>query len=183
METLEWLGDFMKTTEFERTFLLKHIPYGLEKCRKEEIKDIYVPKTAEHPILRLRKSGNGFEITKKSPVKDDPSEQDEHTIQLTEEEFNVLTSIEGKHLIKTRYHFDYKGKICHIDFFHGSLEGLVIVDFEFEDSEEKERFQKPDFCLVDVTSEVFIAGGMLCGKSYEDIRQKLETLGYTKLQK
>ncbi len=39
----------------------------------------------------------------------------------------------------------------------------------------------PDFCLVEVTQEDFVAGGMLCGKSYEDIKADLDRYGYTKL--
>ena len=39
----------------------------------------------------------------------------------------------------------------------------------------------PDFCLADVTQEVFIAGGMLCGKCYKDIEDDLARIGYKKL--
>ena len=56
-----------------------------------------------------------------------------------------------------------------------------MVDFEFETSEEKESFEMPDFCLADVTQEVFTAGGMICGKSYEDIENDLNRYNYKKL--
>ena len=62
------------------------------------------------------------------------------------------------------------------------LDGLVVVDFEFGTEEEKLAFEMPDFCLVEVTQEEFIAGGMLAGKSYEDIKEKLEEFGYSKHQ-
>jgi hypothetical protein len=52
---------------------------------------------------------------------------------------------------------------------------------EFESEEGKNSFQMPDFCLVDVTQEKILAGGMLCGKSYGDIEQFLKKLGYRKL--
>ena len=39
----------------------------------------------------------------------------------------------------------------------------------------------PDFCLADVTQEKFIAGGMICGKSYEDIEKELKRFNYVKL--
>lgn len=167
--------------ELERTFLLKFLPEGLDKCKKEEIEDIYIPETAEHPIIRIRKSGNGFEITKKSPMENDSSEQREHTIKLTQEEFIALSNLKGKKLVKTRYHLSHNGRIAHIDVFHGPLEGLVTADFEFKNREEKEGFVMPEFCLVDVTQEKFIAGGMLCGKSYDDIKEKLESVGYRKI--
>jgi len=70
--------------ELERTFLVKIIPENLKSCRFNEIIDIYIPKTAEHPTLRLRKNGNTFELTKKEPVNDgDASHQNEQTIILT----------------------------------------------------------------------------------------------------
>lgn len=40
----------------------------------------------------------------------------------------------------------------------------------------------PDFCLVDVTQEEFAAGGMLSGKKYQDIQNKLDQFGYKKLR-
>ena len=46
---------------------------------------------------------------------------------------------------------------------------------------EKDSFVMPEFCLVDVTQEKFGAGGMLAGKSYEDIEQHLKRFGYVKL--
>jgi len=45
----------------------------------------------------------------------------------------------------------------------------------------KDNFQMPDFCLVDVTPEVFIAGGVICGKTYADIEDSLKKFGYSKL--
>ena len=46
--------------ELERTFLLKNIPAGLEKCKSIEIIDIYIPKSARHPVLRIRKKRRCF---------------------------------------------------------------------------------------------------------------------------
>jgi hypothetical protein len=39
----------------------------------------------------------------------------------------------------------------------------------------------PDFCLTDITREEFVAGGMLCGKKYEDIDNELKRFGYERL--
>ncbi len=65
--------------------------------------------------------------------------------------------------------------------FQGDLKGLVVVDFEFDSIEEKDSFEMPDFCLVDVTQEDFIAGEMICGKFYEDIESELNRFDYKKL--
>ena len=172
----------MKTTELEKTYLLKRLPKGLERCRKERMVDIYVPNTARHPVIRIRRIGNSFEITKKSPVQDgDSSIQDEHTIYLTKEEHDALSRISGKRIDKTRYHFMHNGITGQIDIFHGRLRGLALADFEFDSKMEMKAFRPPDFCLAEVTQEEFIAGGMLCGKSYESIRKHLKGFGYRKI--
>jgi len=167
--------------ELERTFLAKQLPAGIEKCKSKEIIDIYYPESAEHPVLRLRKDGNKYELTKKEPVKEgDASHQKEQTIMLTKEEFETLSQLEGKRLEKVRYEYDYNGMTAEVDVFKGALEGLVLVDFEFSSHDKKGAFEMPDFCLADVTQEVFIAGGMLCGKKYDEIASKLAEFDYQK---
>ena len=168
--------------ELERTYLAKYLPQGLSNCKSKEIIDIYIPKSSVHPTLRIRKNGSKYEITKKEPVKgNDSSHQREQTIILTESEFIELTHLEGKKVHKVRYCYDYNGRTAEIDVFQGPLKGLVVVDFEFEKIGEKNSFEMPDFCLADVTQEKFIAGGMLCGKSYEDIEDDLKRFNYSEL--
>jgi len=166
--------------ELERTYLAKFIPDGIRDER--EIKDIAIPISAEHPHLRIRKIGNKIEMTKKVQVnEDDASKHHESTIYLTEEEYEPLSKIDGKPLHKIRYLYDHKGRIAEIDVYQGPLKGLVTVDFEFDSEEEMKNFKMPDFCLVEVTHLKFAAGGRLAGKSYEEIRECLESLGYKKL--
>ena len=168
--------------EREKTYLAKYIPEGLQNCRSKEIIDIYVPASAEHPILRIRKNGNTYEITKKTPVSGtDSSEQIEQTIPLSADEYKALSTINGKRVCKQRYYYEYKGRTAEIDMFGGELKGLVIVDVEFENSEDKNNFTIPDFCLADVTQEKAFAGGMLCGKRYADIEQNLKQFNYVRL--
>jgi len=168
--------------ELEKTYLAKSIPENLKDCKSKEIIDIYIPASAEHLKLRIRKNRDKFEMTKKKPVNaGDASHQEEQTIMLDEDEFEALNQIEGKRTHKMRYYFDFSGRTAEIDVFQDSLNGLVLVDFEFNTIEKKDNFQMPDFCLAEVTQEDFIAGGMICGKSYEDIEKDLERFGYKKL--
>jgi len=168
--------------ELEKTYLAKEIPKGLEDCDSKEIIDIYIPKESRHPTIRIRKNGDKYEITKKEPIENDVSHQHEFTIPLTEKEFNELIKIGGKELHKIRYYHDYNGKTAEIDVFLDKLKGLVLIDFEFETMEEKNSFEMPDFCLIEITQEEFIAGGMVCGKSYEDIEEDLKRFNYKKLE-
>ncbi|QQR93207.1 hypothetical protein IPJ91_01975 [bacterium] len=169
--------------EIEKTYLAKKLPKDLTSCKFNEIIDLYIPKSSEQPKLRLRKHGDKFDLTKKEHVNSgDASHQEEQTIILTETEFNILNQqLEGKRVHKIRYFYDYKDRTAEFDIFQDSLAGLVVVDFEFATLEEKDNFQMPDFCLADITQEVFIAGRMICGKSYEDIESNLSKFQYSKL--
>lgn len=168
--------------ELEKTYLAKYIPDGLSDCPHKEIFDIYFPQSAEHPVLRLRKNGNKFEMTKKEPIDGDTSRQEEQTIILTEAEFVALSQVAGKRVRKIRYEYPWGKYIAEVDVFQDDLAGLVLVDVEFPTVEEKENFSMPEFCLADVTSAKFTAGGMLCGKGYVDIETELERWGYEGLK-
>ena len=167
--------------EFETTYLAKYLPEGLENCRQEEMLDIYLPSSAWHPDLRIRKKGDKYEITRKRPIGDDPSIQRETTIELSQEEYNEMAELKGKRTHKIRYKYPYAGLTAEIDVLLDDLAGLVVVDFEFTDKEEKDNFSRPDFCLIDVTREDFLAGGLLAGKKYSDIENDLNRLGYQKI--
>ncbi|MBS3117292.1 hypothetical protein J4430_00205 [Candidatus Woesearchaeota archaeon] len=168
--------------ELEKTYLAKELPKNLRSCKFKEIIDIYIPKTSRHPTLRIRKNGDKYEVTKKEPVSGlDSSCQEEQTIVLREDEFKSLEKIDGKRIRKLRYYYNYHDRRGEVDIFQDSLKGLVLVDFEFETIQEKDEFEMPNFCLVDITQEKLFAGGMLCGKSYEDIEENLRGLGYKKL--
>ncbi|MBP9792261.1 MAG: hypothetical protein KBC27_03520 [Rickettsiales bacterium] len=167
--------------ELEKTFLAKFIP-DVSQCKHKELFDIYLPKNSYHPNLRIRKNGNKFEITKKTMVDNDPSKQLEHNIALSEDEFLSLSKADGKIVKKIRYYYNYNGRTAEIDIFQEDLYGLVLVDFEFDKEEDKNNFPLPDFCLLDVTGIEFIAGGMLCGRKYQDIEAQLNQLGYQKLK-
>ncbi len=170
--------------ELEKTYLAQYLPPGLDQCKKKEVMDIYLPTNQRHPTLRIRKNGEKYEITKKEPLLDDPSEMKEETTTLTKEEFEELNrSVAGKRLRKIRYYYPYQNRIAEIDLFQDALKGLVVVDFEFEQVADKNAFVMPEFCLADITTEEFTAGGMLCGKSYAQIESVLGKYGYKRIEK
>lgn len=171
------------TEEFELTFLIKEIPknFSLEETPSKEILDIYLPTVSNHAILRIRKQGEIFEITKKTPVSGtDSSHQNENTIPLSKEEFEELSTLQGKRVRKIRYYYTENDIVYEIDVFQDSLQGLILVDIEFLSNIEKENFVAPNWTLVDITQEKFIAGGVLAGKSYKDIEPSLTQYSYKK---
>lgn len=167
--------------ELERTFLAKYLPEGLVECDFKEIIDVYFPGDVPHPVSRIRKKGDKYEITKKEIINgNDSSEQSEKTIPLSKDEFEALSKIEGKRLRKNRFYYPYENLIAEIDIYLDDLAGLVVVDFEFNSREEMESFIMPDFCLVDVTQDEAVAGGVLAGKKYYDIEEDLNQYDYKK---
>lgn len=168
--------------ELELTFLAKELPEGIKTIRPTRIVDIYIPDTPEHSHLRLRQKGEKYEMTKKMPVVEgNASEQIEQTIPLTEEEFTTLSSCSKKRVTKDRYNIEIEGKMAEIDIFVDGLKGLVLMDFEFNTVKEKSDFKIPDIALADVTQEDFIAGGLLAGKTYDDIAPELKRFNYKQI--
>lgn len=164
--------------EIEKTYLARVLPVQVKTARSMKIIDVYVPGNLVKPKIRLRQKGDKFEITKK--VQTDPNDASihmEYTIPITQEEFEGLAN-NGKSVEKTRYSFDYQNTKCEVDVFEGQLKGLILIDFEFNSQVKYDEFVMPDFCLIDVTQEDFIAGKNLAGKSYNDISSDLKRLGY-----
>ena len=54
--------------EIEKTYLVKELPENIEKFPYTDLLDLYIPDTADHPKLRLRKRGEKKEMTKKTLV-------------------------------------------------------------------------------------------------------------------
>jgi len=170
--------------EIELTYLAKSLPKDLFEYPHKEMIDLYIPAAFDHPTIRIRKNGDKYVITKKEPYEDTPNDTShmlEQTIKITEKEFSEFIKFPAKKVEKHRYEYPYQGLTAEFDVFQGDLAGLVLIDFEFKTREEQAKFIMPDFCLVEVTQEKFIAGGMLCGKKYSDIEKQLVSYQYQKL--
>lgn len=168
--------------ELERTFLAKYMPVQIDGARSEIIVDTYIPGEADHASLRLRKRGELYELTKKEPTAgDDSSQQTEHTVPLTADEYDVLKQISKKSMTKRRFYSAFYGHAAEIDVYMDGLEGLVVIDFEFDSVEAMQAFEPPEVCLAEVTQEAFIAGGKLAGKTLGDIDYELGQLKYQAL--
>lgn len=169
-----------KEVELEYTYLAAQLPAEIQNATPKRMIDVYIPElTGQHPHLRVRQKGAKYEITKKSPVVEgDSSVMHETTIPLDDVEFSYLSKASPLKVEKDRYEVTIDGFDAEVDVFRGNLQGLVLIDFEFTSMEERAQFVVPSVCLVDVTQEDFIAGGLLAGKSYQDIAAKLDAVGY-----
>lgn len=169
--------------ELERRFLARRIPEQIQGIKPVYMEDTYIPEDLSvHAHLRLRDKDGLYVVTKKFDVPgSDASAHVEHTIKLDESEYLALQQASSRRVIKNRYPTVIDGNGAEVDVFGGVLTGLVLIDFEFSDSDAMAAFTQPDCCLADVTQEEFLAGGMLAGKTYADLTPQLEMLGYLPL--
>lgn len=168
------------TEEIERTYLAKYLPADLKDYPVAEIRDFYFPEHSDHPKIRLRQKGGVYVLTKKDKLDaNDASRLSEQTIQLTEEEALEFLKLPSKKVHKLRY--DYQPAKAEIDVFQDDLAGLVLIDFEFNSLTERDAFQSPAFCLVEVTQEKLLAGGRLTDKSLFDLEPILTKFNYQKI--
>jgi CYTH domain-containing protein len=172
--------------ELEKTYVARSLPEGILSARSEIISDFYINTTEDiiHPVMRLRRRGNRYELTKKQPIEGtDSSAQTEHTIPLSEAEYLVLkNNVPGRYSSKRRYYMEIEGASAEVDIYEGELTGLVVIDFEFSSKTALQNFSMPKVCLADVTQDIFMAGGMLAGKTYDDLRLVLDKYGYKPLK-
>ena len=169
--------------EREYTFLAAKLPDEIANATPTRLVDIYIPESPDiHSHLRLRRKNDDYVITKKAPVQEgDASTQLETTIKLDLNEYTALSTVSNKRVVKDRYAVVINGFPAEVDVFLEGLQGLVLIDFEFADDDERARFIAPDVCLADVTQEHFTAGGLLAGRQYADIAEDLKRFSYQAL--
>jgi CYTH domain-containing protein len=169
--------------EIELTYLARFIPDEIASLTPDIMEDIYYPNLpGKHAILRLRRRGERYEITKKVPLNDGDGKQHlETTIELTREEYDALHMATGKTVGKKRYKLELGGRTAEFDIFTGDLEGLVTIDFEFDSETETKDFVPPECCGPDVSNERFIRGGEVAGRRYADLIADLDRLDYKRL--
>lgn len=150
--------------EIEKKWLIdkEKIPFELSAVQHVvEIEQTYL---SFSPEMRVRRydSGESFEFTVKSNLRNDGLARDETNIAITEDEYNdLIKKKEGNTIHKTRYQFLYEGQIIAIDIFHGDLDGLAYMEIEFPDFSAAEKYQTPDWVIADVTADIRYKNGHL----------------------
>lgn len=164
--------------ERERRFLLDQFPKNVNVMRIRRIADRYIDGTT----LRLRKMSeeNGptaYKITQKITARDIGGQQGLIvTMYLTEAEFRVFEQLPAHMLSKTRHSVPPFG----IDVFHGELEGLILVEAEFDSATAADALTIPSYILREVSDEERFTGGHLVRTSRPEITATLLEYGITR---
>ncbi len=102
--------------------------------------------------VRLRREGKHRKLCIKSGS---GVEREELEIDLSENQFEPLWRLTGGcRLSKHRYFIPWEGYTFELDVYEGMLEGLVIVEVEFDDSESCEAFTPPAWFGREVSDDV-----------------------------
>ena len=149
--------------EIEKKWLVdvEKIPYDLTKVDKYSIEQTYI---CFDPEIRVRKINNGkkYLMTVKTNLSSDGLIRDEYEIEITETSYNsLIQKREGMTLYKDRYKINDDGMLLEIDIFKNELEGLVLMEIEFESEKEAHNYKEPDWVIRNVTDDVRYKNGHL----------------------
>ena len=134
--------------EIERKYLVRKLPENLEQYNKKKIAQGYL---CTEPVVRIRRSNDDYYMTYKG---DGLMVREEYNLPLTREAYEHLRpKIDGLLIAKTRYLIPLDNKLtAELDVFEEDLNGLVIVEVEFNTVEEANAFHAPDGFGEDVTN-------------------------------
>ena len=143
----------MNNMEIEKKYLVKAIPDNLENFECHRIAQGYV---STEPVVRIRQWDDEYILTIKSSGLLSHIEIEK---SLTEDEFKAMTEmVKGNTIAKKRYiipliSYGYPELELELDIFEGALDGLIIAEVEFSDTEKAESFVAPDFLGTEVTND------------------------------
>lgn len=164
-ETLPYL-----TSLFERRFLPRSVPEYLRRLPHIGSIATFV-EGDESRALCLSQAGSKLELIFTIPASS-PGHMWRYRLPLDVDQFEGFCSRAGPDLHRLTY---YPPDLpwC-FDCFLGGLKGLVLVRCWFSSEAEMERFVPPDFVLKEVTQDPLFSDGMLAGKSYTELGERLQ---------
>lgn len=151
--------------ELELRFLLSELPPGLSQPRR--IRDLYIQGTR----LRLRtvEDLDGVVLQRKlghkrRVGKGDPSIVYHTSLYLNDAESETLSSLPGRSVVKSRWKVEANGRRAAVDVFEGELQGLTMLEVDFDTYEDLDAYNPPSWAGDEVTHlEEFSGGGLALG--------------------
>jgi CYTH domain-containing protein len=116
-----------------------------------------------NPETRIRKRDNQYYLTIKGEG-DIVREEIERVVSENEGK-ELFSRVESKLIEKTRYLICIGKYIAELDIYKKHLEGLVVVEVEFETEEEAEKFNPPTWFGEDISKNKEYRNKVLAYKS------------------
>lgn len=141
--------------EIERKFLVDELP-RLDEDQMDclQIKQGYLAIEADGAEVRLRRVEDDEYITVKTSG---DLVRGEFETSLLRTQFNLLwVATEGRRIEKERWRIPLEGDlVAELDIFQGTLQGLALVEVEFETIPQSESFVPPSWFGTEVTAYGF----------------------------
>lgn len=145
-------------TEIERKFLITELPEWLGECESRRIEQGYLA-LEEDGEVRLRAAGNDRLLTVK---RGSGRSREEAEVELGAEPFDALWPLTtGRRVVKCRYLRPVEEGTFEIDVYEGELEGIAVVEMEFESEIDADGFSPPAWVGVEVTGDARYANRSL----------------------
>ncbi len=137
--------------EIERKFLIAELPDSFKALSGLNIRQGYIIITDDGFELRLRQKDDRFYQTIKQGS---GLVRQEDEIELTHTQFQTLWPLTANRRIeKVRYEIPVGDLIGELDIFSEQLEGLLLVEVEFETLEQSQSFKAPSWFGAEVTDD------------------------------
>jgi len=134
--------------EIERKFLLNSLPINIDKFDWCEIEQAYI---SYEPEIRIRRKNSSYYLTKKN---NGDLIRDEIEKEIDDEMYYLLLDHykENNIIKKKRYFIPLSARVtAEIDIFEDNLEGLKMVEVEFDTEEDAKNFVVPNWFGEEVT--------------------------------
>jgi CYTH domain-containing protein len=138
------------TQEIERKFLLEHLPDLIDDHEPTRIAQGYLARGDEVEV-RVRARGDDRLLTVKGGH---GAVRTEVSVTLSPEQFDALWPLtDGQRITKRRWVIPKDGVEYEIDVFDGDLDGLKLVEVEFDTAGASAAFTPPDWFGPEVTDD------------------------------
>lgn len=141
--------------EIERRLLVRELPPDLDQYPHQRLRQGYIV-VGQDASLRVREKGSGHKLTIK---RGRGLDREEVEIEVSDLQAGLLWPLAGTRIIdKTRYDLpdekaDNGPGHLELDVYHGRLEGLALVEREFESAEAARNYTAPSWVGEDVTDD------------------------------
>lgn len=95
------------------------------------------------------------------------------SMYLDEDEYEVLSTLPSRRLVKKRWTVEIDGRGCSVDVFEEDLAGLVFLEVDAGSRESFDAFTPPEWAGVEITHDDPFTGGQLAGTSLADLSEAL----------
>lgn len=136
--------------EIERKFLLAHDGWRREIARSLPFRQGYLSGEGTRASVRVRLEGELARLNIKAAVLGRARAEYEYPIPVAEA-VEMLETLCGKRVDKTRHFVERDGLTWEIDEFHGDNAGLVVAEVELE--REDQELALPDWIGQEVTED------------------------------